>query len=131
MPDLLVTAIPSKGYDVRQYGLRGTKGKVSTIVAGDRVDLGDRTFEVLHLPGHSPGSIALWDEASGVLFSGDAVYDGLLIDNLPGGNRTAYVATLKRLLDMPVSMVHAGHEPSFGRDRLREIVRAYLASWDV
>ena len=35
---------------------------------GDVIDAGDRAFEVLHLPGHSPDSIGLWDAASGVLF---------------------------------------------------------------
>jgi glyoxylase-like metal-dependent hydrolase (beta-lactamase superfamily II) len=50
---------------------------------GDEVDLGDRCFEVIHLPGHSPGSIGLWEESSGTLFSGDAIYDGPLLDELP------------------------------------------------
>jgi glyoxylase-like metal-dependent hydrolase (beta-lactamase superfamily II) len=51
---------------------------------GDRLDLGDRSFEVLHLPGHSPGSIGLWEADTGTLFSGDAVYDGGLLTNFPG-----------------------------------------------
>ena len=33
---------------------------------------------------------------------------------------------MERLLELPVSVVHAGHDPSFGRERLRELVRAYL-----
>ena len=37
---------------------------------GDIVDTGDRRFEVLHLPGHSPGSIGLWEATTGILFSG-------------------------------------------------------------
>jgi len=32
--------------------------------AGDVIDLGDRAFEVLYLPGHSPGSIGLWEMAT-------------------------------------------------------------------
>ena len=44
--------------------------------------LGDRHFEVLHLPGHSPGSIGLWERRTGILFSGDALYDGPLLDEL-------------------------------------------------
>ena len=58
---------------------------------GDVVDLGDRAFEVLHLPGHSPGSIGLWEPATGVLFSGDAIYDGPLLDELDGCDIAAYV----------------------------------------
>ena len=90
------------------------------------IDLGNRQFEVLHLPGHSPGSIGLWEAASGTLFSGDAVYDGPLLDALHHSDRTAYARTMERLLSLPVQVVHAGHDPSFGRERLHEIARAYL-----
>jgi len=130
LPDVLVTAVPHAGYDLRGYGLRGARGAVATIDEGDRIDLGDRSFAVLHLPGHSPGSIGLWDEANGLLFSGDAVYDGPLLADLPGADKAAYAATLKRLLDLPVEVVHAGHDPSFGRDRLHAIVREYLDLWE-
>jgi glyoxylase-like metal-dependent hydrolase (beta-lactamase superfamily II) len=40
---------------------------------GDSVAIGDRRLDVLHTPGHSPGSICLLDRAHGLLFSGDAV----------------------------------------------------------
>ena len=94
---------------------------------GDVIDLGDRTFDVLHLPGHSPGSIGLWEAATGVLFSGDALYDGPLLDELDGSDIDAYVATIERLRELPVTVVHGGHERSFGRDRLVELCDAYLA----
>lgn len=93
---------------------------------GDVLDLGDRQFEVLHLPGHSPGSIGLWEAASGVFFSGDAIYDGPLLDDLPGSDIPAYVRTIKRLRELPVRVVHGGHDPSFGRERLIELADGYL-----
>ena len=93
---------------------------------GDFVDLGNRAFEVLHLPGHSPGSIALWEAASGTLFSGDAIYDGALLDQIPGSDIPAYIRSMERLRDLPARIVHAGHDPSFGRDRLIELADAYL-----
>ena len=34
------------------------------------------------------------------------------------------------LLGLPVQVVHAGHDPSFGRDRLRELALAYLERLD-
>ncbi|MEJ2130288.1 MAG: MBL fold metallo-hydrolase, partial [Gammaproteobacteria bacterium] len=80
--------------------------------------------------GHSPGSIGLWEAASGTLFSGDAVYDGLLLDELPDSDIEAYVRTMKRLRELPVDIVHGGHEPSFGRERLHEIIDAYLRHRD-
>lgn len=129
LPEVLVTAIPTAGYDIREYRLRGATD-VTTIDEGDVIDLGDRSFEVMHLPGHSPGSIGLWDKRNSVLFSGDAIYDGPLLDNLPDSSIDAYKASLKRLLDLPVAVVHAGHEPSFGSERMTEIIRHYLRQWD-
>jgi hypothetical protein len=35
---------------------------------------------------------------------------------------------MRRLRDVPADVVHAGHDPSFGRDRLVELVDAYLAT---
>ena len=63
-----------------------------------------------------------------MFFSGDAVYDGPLLDELDGSDITAYVATMKRLRELPVTVVHGGHEPSFGRARLVELCDAYLAT---
>jgi len=89
---------------------------------GDIVDLGDRHFQVLHLPGHSPGSIALWEAATGILFSGDVVYDGELLDDVIED----YIASMERLRSLPVRVVHGGHYPSFGRARYLELIDAYL-----
>ena len=80
----------------------------------------------MHLPGHSPGSIGLWERDTGTLFSGDAIYDGPLLDELPESSIDEYCRTMERLLTLPVTVVHGGHDPSFGRERLRELARAYL-----
>lgn len=126
---LLITALPHAGYDPDAYRLRPATAS-EIVEEGDRVDTGDRSFEVLHLPGHSPGSIGLWEAETGILFSGDCVYDGPLLDGLETSDIGLYIASMKRLRDLPVRIVHAGHDPSFGRDRLLELVRAYLAKRD-
>jgi glyoxylase-like metal-dependent hydrolase (beta-lactamase superfamily II) len=120
-----VDALPP-GYVFEQYRQRAAR-VTRRVVEGDIVDTGDRSFEVLHLPGHSPGSIGLWEAATGTLFSGDAVYDGPLLDELPDSDIAQYCATMERLLTLPVQVVHAGHDPSFDRARLHELCRAYLA----
>lgn len=79
------------------------------------------------LSASTPGGIGLWEASTGTLFSGDAPYDGPLIVGLHHSNFTDSVRTLHRLKDLPVRVVHAGHDPSFGRDRLVELVDAYLA----
>ena len=126
IPDLLVDAVPTGGLAAAVLP-RAAAPATRLLAEGDVVDLGDRAFEVLHLPGHSPGSIGLWDAAAGVLFSGDALYDGPLLDELDGSDVDAYVATMRRLRTLPVRVVHAGHEPSFDRARLIELCDAYLA----
>ena len=124
----VVDALPSPNFDLSSYKLRPA-AHVEPIEDGDIIDLGDRQFEVLHLPGHSPGSIGLFEKATGTLFSGDTLYDGPLIDTLHHSDIADYVRSLKRLLDVPVRIVHAGHDPSFGRERLVELVRRQLDHW--
>jgi len=119
-----VTALPP-GYALDSF--RQKPARVTRLIEeGDIVDLGDRHFEVLHLPGHSRGSIGLWEASTGTLFSGDAIYDGPLLDELSGSNVADYCATMERLLTLPVTVVHAGHDPSFDRDRLHILARNYL-----
>ncbi len=97
---------------------------------GDIVDRGDRTFEVIHTPGHSPGGIALWEAATGVLFSGDIVYDGELIEDTYHSDAGAYHRSMVRLYDLPVRVVHGGHFASYGRERHREIIGNWLREKD-
>ncbi|MDJ0613377.1 MAG: MBL fold metallo-hydrolase [Rhizobiaceae bacterium] len=92
---------------------------------GDVIDLGDKAFQILHLPGHSPGSIGLWDMASKTLFSGDALYDGELLDNLYHSDVDVYLQTLGRIESLGAEIFHAGHFPSFGEARMREIIHSY------
>ena len=75
------------------------------------------------------GQEGLWSVVSwgGTLFSGDAVYDGPLLEGFYDGGPEQYVATMKRLRDLPVRVVHGGHDPSFDRDRLIEICDRFLA----
>jgi glyoxylase-like metal-dependent hydrolase (beta-lactamase superfamily II) len=127
LPDEMIDALPDADYDMSDYEVQAC-APTRILDEGDVVDLGDRTFEVLHLPGHSPDSIGLWDVVSGTLFSGDAVYDGPLLDGDDDSDVDDYVATMERLRALPVEVVHGGHEPSFGRDRLVELCDGYIAS---
>jgi len=126
--DYFIDAILYAGYDPDAYDLKPAPA-TQIVEEGDVISLGDRSFEVLHLPGHSPGSAGLWEKETGILFSGDAIYDGPLLDNIPGAEIDRYIATMERLVELPVRVVHGGHDPSFGRERLQEIARTYLAKW--
>lgn len=65
---------------------------------GDVIDIGQRKFEVILQPGHTPGSIALLDRENRVLIGGDGIQDGTIY--LFGGGRSliAYQHSLERLL---------------------------------
>lgn len=125
IPDLLIDAYPHAGFDPLSFRTPGAR-PTRLIDEGDVVDLGDTAFEVMHLPGHSPGSIGLWESSTGTLFSGDAVYDGPLLDTIDGADRADYRLTMARLHELPVKVVHAGHDPSFGRERLITLIDQYL-----
>jgi glyoxylase-like metal-dependent hydrolase (beta-lactamase superfamily II) len=120
-----LTAHPFADFDPKTIRIRPARN-VQGVAEGDVVSTGDRAFEVLHLPGHAPSAIGLFERASGVFFSGDAVYDSTLLDQLHHSNVAHYIMTMQRLRELPVRVVHAGHDASFGRERLKELAEAYL-----
>ncbi len=125
---VLINALPHEGYDIEGYRLRGAV-PTGLVEEGDRIDLGDWQAEVLHLPGHSPGQVGLWHAESGTLFGADAIYDGPLIYEGAGMDVVAYAESLRRVQALPVEVVHGGHDPSFGKGWLDEIVARYLQLW--
>lgn len=127
--ELLIHALPFDGYDPASYRLHGAPA-TGLLNDGDIVDLGNHRYRVLHLPGHSPGGIGLFEAETGILFGADAIYDGPLIYDGPGMSIAQYRQTFDRLKSLPVTIVHGGHDPSFGRDRMLEIIARYEAIWD-
>ncbi len=119
-------ALPYAGFDYHQY--RITPAPLTGYLdEGDVVDLGNRHFRIFHLPGHSPGSIALYEESTGILFSGDTIYNGALYDTVYHSDRALYRQSLERLRKLPVQVVHGGHEASFGQAQLIQLIEDYLA----
>jgi glyoxylase-like metal-dependent hydrolase (beta-lactamase superfamily II) len=65
---------------------------------GEQLTIGDLTFDVLHTPGHTAGSVCLYEERLGLLLSGDVLFAGAFgRTDLPGGDSEAMVASLARL----------------------------------
>ena len=125
--DDIFTRLPPTPYESVEYQVKAAPA-TRLLDDGDVIDLGDRRFEIIHTPGHSPGGIMLWEPSSQVLFSGDTVYDGPLIDDAFHSSIDDYLKTMKRILDLPVRVVHGGHFPSFDGRRYRELIRDYLDS---
>lgn len=102
----------------RMFGLDLPLDKIEIseyIKAGDKIKIGKGELEVISVPGHSKGSVALYDKAGGYLISGDALFKGSIgRTDLPGGNYRELIDSIEsELLSLPDStVVFPGHGPS-------------------
>jgi hydroxyacylglutathione hydrolase len=88
---------------------------------GEQVRIGDLVLDVLHTPGHTEGSVCLYEERLGLLLSGDTLFAGAFgrVD-FPGGDEGQMIASLGRLArEIPAGVrVLPGHgaETTIGRE---------------
>lgn len=88
------------GFDPEAYAIEPATG-VGAVADGDTLDLGGRTLEVVHLPGHSPGHVGALDRDAGVLYGGDVVHgDRDLYVHFADCDLREYAATFDRLVDL-------------------------------
>jgi hydroxyacylglutathione hydrolase len=79
---------------------------------GEQIAVGGLAFEVIHLPGHSPGGVGFWEREHGLLFSGDTVFadGGVGRSDLLGGNESVLKESILKVLRLPESVeVLPGH----------------------
>ncbi len=99
----------------QMFGLRAGDVVVEierNLQEGDVVKIGSGELNVIHVPGHSPGSICLYDKADGFVIVGDALFQGSIgRTDLPGGNHRQLVDAIKnKLLTLPrETTVFSGH----------------------
>ncbi|GHB11074.1 MBL fold metallo-hydrolase [Modicisalibacter luteus] len=129
LDDDMFEALPPTPFEYHTYRLT-PPCQIVTLEDGELIDLGDRRFEVIHTPGHSPGGIALWEATTGTLISGDVIYDGPLIEDTWHSNLTDYAASLRRLRHLPARVVHGGHFPSFSGAHLHSMIDDWLRTHD-
>lgn len=102
----------------QMFGQRRSPGNMKPdveVTDGDILHLGDNTLKVLHVPGHSPGGIVLYAPGAGFVIGGDALFRGSIgRTDLPGGNQTAFLTSLRRqLMSLPDdTVVYPGHGPA-------------------
>ena len=125
VPDSDFESVPYQGFSASNYEVRACP-QARAIEHGDIIDLGNQAFEVMHLPGHSSGSIGLYNARDQKLFSGDVVYDGALLDELEDSVVDDYLSTMETLLQLKADEVRPGHYDSFDRRRLRELITQYI-----
>lgn len=82
---------------VNYYHSQGRQGEIIPVWDKDVLDLGERPLEIIHIPGHTPGSIAVLDVKNRRLFSGDPIQDGMIFMFGIQREMRAYRHSLKRL----------------------------------
>lgn len=81
----------------------------------DTIQIGEGRLKVLHVPGHSPGSVALYDAKDGFVITGDALFqDSIGRTDLPGGSLSQLQNAIRtQLMTLPDStVVFPGHGPA-------------------
>jgi glyoxylase-like metal-dependent hydrolase (beta-lactamase superfamily II) len=95
-----------------RYFTKGNEGRtVEPLWEGQVIDLGGVALEVVLIPGHTPGSIALLDRANRRLFVGDTVSDAQIYMFGDGRDLRAFIESLRKLEAMTalVDTVHSAH----------------------
>lgn len=96
---------------------------VRDLSGGDTVSTGEHTFEVIDTPGHTAGSICLYERSTGILFSGDTLFaEGYGRTDMPGGSMDAMRRSLGVLSNIDIKGLFPGHGSVIGNYR-----REYLA----
>lgn len=109
----------------RSFGIDGVRDVTTDrwLDQGDSVEVGELTFQVLHCPGHSPGSVVFFNEQMRFALVGDVLFAGSVgRTDLPGGNHATLIASITdKLLPLgdDVGFI-CGHGPgsSIGQERL-------------
>lgn len=102
----------------KNFGIREKVNNVTDSTPlhdGDVIHIGKGELRVIHIPGHSPGHIALYDKVDGLLIGGDILFAGSIgRTDLPGGSHSQLIHGIRtRLLTLPPeTIVYPGHGPA-------------------
>ena len=101
--------------DANRFGFffKRFEGDISYLKENEIISLGDDSFKILHVPGHSPGSIAFYNEAQKFMISGDVLFEGSIgRTDLYKGNHETLISQIKtKLFVLPEeTQVYNGHE---------------------
>lgn len=113
----------------RFFGIREYRINIDRFVKeGSVIEAGSYRFTVLETPGHTPGSICLYDREHRILISGDTVFTGGGVGRVdfPGGSFSRLLASVRRLASLDVRVLLPGHGSIETRDGGSEIKLALM-----
>ena len=85
------------------------ENRIVRLKEGDLIETELLNLKVIHTPGHTDGSICLYDKKKKVLFSGDTVFPDGVFGNFPPGERRKIFLSLEKLTNIDVDVILAGH----------------------
>jgi hydroxyacylglutathione hydrolase len=92
------------------FGLNPPNVQIDLVLKEGNFLLGNETFEILLIPGHSPGSIGLYWPARKVLFSGDVIFDqNVGRTDFPGGSGSLLKQSIMALSNLDIETIFPGH----------------------
>lgn len=114
-----------ENFDINNYYLfKGVPTRV--LKDNDTIELGERTIQVLHTPGHSPGHMCFFEKDNSYLYTGDLIYIGELFAYYPSTDPIAYMNSIKKLLPLPVKRIlPAHHDLNVPLSIIKDIDRAF------
>jgi glyoxylase-like metal-dependent hydrolase (beta-lactamase superfamily II) len=103
--------IEGMGADIyRLFGLDPPKVQIGLVLEEGKLALENETFEILHIPGHSPGSIGLYWPTEKALFCGDVVFEqNVGRTDFPGGSGELLKESIISLSKLDIACLLPGH----------------------
>ncbi len=105
---------------------------VEELSGNETISSGEHTFKLIHTPGHSAGSICLYEEESSSLICGDTIFkNGVGRWDLPSGNFDQLQSSVRALKQLKVRNIYPGHGPCALGDGEEAVERAlaYLGEY--
>jgi len=110
-PDLTASSL----FGRRMRGIRVSR----KLREGDLIELGQSRLRVFHTPGHTAGSISLFEEEKRILFCGDLIFEeGVGRTDLPTGNAAQLLNSIRRIARLGPKRILPGHGPEFEGESL-------------
>jgi len=112
--DAAMLTNPMRSFSFFAGSFRPGPAATVSLTEGATVEIGSIKLQVLHTPGHSPGSISLWCPEFKVIFSGDVLfYTSIGRTDFPGGSLRVLLQSIRdKLFTLPDdTVVYSGHGP--------------------
>jgi len=126
-PGMVWKPLPA-GFDPKKYLVPPFKA-TRWFTDGDVIDLGTRTLEVMHTPGHSPDSCCFLDREDRLLFTGDMFYTGGIYTYLDGGDIPTFIESYDYMLshyDEYDRLMPSHNEPWVEKRLLKDVYKAVV-----